>query len=209
MTTREKIMLEALTLFSARGFDPVSVRDIARAVGIKESSLYNHFKNKQDLFDCILNEYAQRWDAVFSRFRLIGEDGRFAADERTISLYQNMTEEQFSQLADGLFDYYMTDEINVKLRRLLTIEQYRSDRIAALYKKISFDDSLDYQARLFAALMDAGRFQKTDPYALALAFFAPIFLIFYKFGGGGDLDEAKALFTRHIGHFSKTYGAQP
>ena len=52
--------MEALNLFSVKGYDPVSVRDIAYAVGIKESSLYNHFKNKQDIFDSILREYTGR-----------------------------------------------------------------------------------------------------------------------------------------------------
>ena len=30
--------------------------------------------------------------------------------------------------------------------------------------------------------MGAGCFKKTDPYILALEFFSPIFLIFYKYG---------------------------
>ncbi len=59
MKTREKILKEALILFSERGFHAVSVRDIAKAVGIKESSLYNHFKNKQDIFDSIVDMYCR------------------------------------------------------------------------------------------------------------------------------------------------------
>ena len=51
MGTREKILEEALTLFSQKGYNGVSVREIAGAIGIKESSLYNHFANKQEIFD--------------------------------------------------------------------------------------------------------------------------------------------------------------
>ena len=65
MSTKDKIRHEALKLFSTQGYDAVSVRDIARAVGVKESSLYNHFKNKQDIFDDILREYAQRTEEFF------------------------------------------------------------------------------------------------------------------------------------------------
>ena len=43
MTTKERIIDQALDLFSRKGYDGVSVRDISGAVGIKESSLYNHF----------------------------------------------------------------------------------------------------------------------------------------------------------------------
>jgi hypothetical protein len=58
-------------------------------------------------------------------------------------------------------------------------------------------------------LIDAGCFIKTDPYILALEFFAPIFLIFYKFGGDPEsLIKAKDLFLRHIEHFNKTYGVR-
>jgi AcrR family transcriptional regulator len=39
MNTKEKILREALDLFSVNGFEAVSMRDIASAVGIKESSL--------------------------------------------------------------------------------------------------------------------------------------------------------------------------
>lgn len=207
MSTRERILLAALDQFSTRGFDAVSVRDIAYAVGIKESSLYNHFTNKQAIFDEILREYANRWGGVFSGLRVAGEDGQFAVDERTVAMYRAMTAEQFMAMAVTIFDYYMTDEINVKLRKMLTIEQYRSREIAALFRRISFEESIAYQTELFAALMHAGAFRVGDPHMMALAFFAPIFLIFYQFGGEPErLGEAKTLFLRHVAHFNQTYG---
>jgi AcrR family transcriptional regulator len=56
--TREKTLQEALRLFSEKGYEAVSVRDIARAVGVKESSLFNHFRNKQLFSTSILAEYS-------------------------------------------------------------------------------------------------------------------------------------------------------
>jgi hypothetical protein len=61
----------------------------------------------------------------------------------------NVTGAVYTALAALHFDYYMTDEINVKLRRMLNIEQYRNDDIAILFRKISFNDSLEFQAMLF------------------------------------------------------------
>lgn len=207
MTTREKILTEALSLFSKKGYDPVSVRDIARAVGIKESSLYNHFRNKRDIFDSIIKEYTARWDDIFRQMKLTGEDGQFAVDERTVEMYRNMTNGMFAEMAGVLFDYFMTDEINVKLRRMLTIEQYRNEDVARLFRRISFDESIEYQAQLFEALMNEGLFIRTDPYVMALAFFSPIFLIFYKYdSASASIMEAKALFLRHIDHFNAVYG---
>jgi len=207
VSTREKIITVSLDLFSKKGFDAVSVRDISGAVGIKESSLYNHFKNKQDIFDTILKEYSNRWDAIFNNLQITGEDMEFAVDSRTIEMYKNMTNEDFAQIAGTIFDYYMTDEINVKFRRMLTIEQYRSEDIAKLFRKISFDDSIEYQAQLFDALIKTGCFIEVDPYILAIEFFSPIFLIFYKYDNKNEeLQNAKKLFLRHIDNFNKVYG---
>lgn len=209
MTTREKILTEALTLFSVKGYDPVTVREIAYAVGIKESSLYNHFKNKQDIFDSIIEEYSGRWEAIFSTIQLTGDDKQIVADDRTINMYKEMSNDQFAAIAGTIFDYYMTDDINVKLRKVLTIEQYRSTYLAELFRKISFEESLEFQAKLFEGLMDAGSFIKTDPYILALSFFSPIFLIFYKYDKDEEsIKEGKALFLRHIAHFNNIYGTQ-
>ena len=47
MTTRDKILDEALTLFAENGYDGTSVEEIAEKVGIKAPSLYNHFKGKR------------------------------------------------------------------------------------------------------------------------------------------------------------------
>ncbi len=205
MNTKEKTLEEALRLFSERGYEAVSVRDIARAVGVKESSLYNHFRNKQDIFESILAEYSQRGSEFFRQYELTGEDGIFTADSRTVDVYRHMSGEQLAAMAGHIFEFYFTDEINTRLRRMLTIEQYRTPEAARLYRKLSFDDSLTYQTKLFEEMMKAGCFRLADPYILALAFYAPIYLIFCKFDNGGDVDEARELFERHVRHFSKTY----
>lgn len=207
MSTKELILIKALDLFSSYGYDPVSVRDIASAVGIKESSLYNHFKNKQDIFDSILAEYSERGGQMFRKVEITGEDMQFKVDTRAIDMYKGMSNEHFVDISSKVFDFYFTDDISVKIRRMLTIEQYRNPELRKLYRKVSFDDALDFQAGLFAALMEAGAFRKSDPYMMAMAFFAPIFLIFYKFDNDeASLPEARAMFIRHVEHFNRTYG---
>lgn len=52
--TKQRILEKSLELFSAKGYDAVSVGEIAKAVGIKAPSLYNHFPSKQAIFDAIL-----------------------------------------------------------------------------------------------------------------------------------------------------------
>ena len=50
LSTRDKILDEALVLFSENGYHGTSMREIAKAVGIKSSSIYNHFDGKEDIF---------------------------------------------------------------------------------------------------------------------------------------------------------------
>ncbi len=59
MNTKEKILSVALTLFSTKGYKAVSVRHIASDVGIKASSLYNHFENKQEILDELIKKKHQ------------------------------------------------------------------------------------------------------------------------------------------------------
>ncbi len=48
--TRERILDAALELFAAQGYAGTSLRQIAQAVGIKESAIYAHFANKEAVF---------------------------------------------------------------------------------------------------------------------------------------------------------------
>lgn len=54
MNTKEKIIMESLQFFLIDGYENTSLRDVAEKVNIKKSSIYYHFKNKEDLFvNCI------------------------------------------------------------------------------------------------------------------------------------------------------------
>ena len=68
--TKEQILLTALELFSRKGFDAVSVSDIAEKLGITKGALYRHYASKQDIFEKIL-ERMYRIDAERAQqFRL-------------------------------------------------------------------------------------------------------------------------------------------
>src|SRR4029079_10946398 len=47
--TREAIAHAAMQLFFARGFDAVTVADVARAADVSEKTVFNHFPAKEDL----------------------------------------------------------------------------------------------------------------------------------------------------------------
>jgi AcrR family transcriptional regulator len=54
--TREEILRVALDLFTEKGFEGTSIRDIAEAVGMQKSSLYYHFANKDDIVASLMRD---------------------------------------------------------------------------------------------------------------------------------------------------------
>ena len=68
-----------------------------------------------------MDDYSARGNAFFSQIDLIDKDGQFRADERTVEMYKSMSAEQFTLLSGQIFEFYFTDEINVKFRKMLTI----------------------------------------------------------------------------------------
>ena len=72
--TKARILEKALELFSAQGYDAVSVGDIAKAVGIKAPSLYNHYPSKRAIFDAIVEETAAQYERDTGRIDIHVQD---------------------------------------------------------------------------------------------------------------------------------------
>lgn len=57
---RSRILDEAERLFRTRGYNAVTMRDIAREVGIRQASLYYHFPSKEQLFVAVTERMFER-----------------------------------------------------------------------------------------------------------------------------------------------------
>ena len=57
---------------------------------------------------------------------------------------------------------------------MMTIEQFRSPELAALYSKRYVERILHYHAGIFRALIAAGEIAAEDPDALAMMYVAPV-----------------------------------
>jgi len=56
-TTRQRLLDVALELFAANGFAGTSMRALARAAGLRESSIYNHFSGKDELYQSVIGQW--------------------------------------------------------------------------------------------------------------------------------------------------------
>lgn len=109
------ILKASLNLFAGRGYDAVSVRDIAKEAGVSEAALYKHFKGKEEMaryiFSVIISDYTARLkmidaepeDAVGKLCRIV---------DVTYELYQQYPAEiRFTLLSQYLFWDSVAEEL--------------------------------------------------------------------------------------------------
>jgi AcrR family transcriptional regulator len=79
-TTRAEILKVALDLFTEKGFEGTSIRDIADALGMTKSSLYYHFVNKDDIVASLMKDRAGDVDELLEWIEQhAGSDGLLRA----------------------------------------------------------------------------------------------------------------------------------
>ena len=66
LPTRERILIAAVDLFAEKGYSETTVRDIAAVVGINVASLYFHFKAKEDMLHCLIEDYLDHTRAIYT-----------------------------------------------------------------------------------------------------------------------------------------------
>lgn len=201
MTTKQKILKEALTLFAEKGYNAVYVGDIAKAVGIKAPSLYKHYKSKQDIFNAILDEMKSNYDKKTADLNMNGSD---AAKDAPI--FVAISEDALMQMGIGLFQFFLHDDYSSKIRKMLTIEQFHDNDLSHLYSKQYVDDPLSYQSAIFTIIATGNVFKNLKPNIMALHFYAPIYMLLTMCDRQPEREsEALQLLKEHIRQFNLIY----
>lgn len=167
--TRQRILDKALELFSAQGYDSVSVGEIAKAVGIKAPSLYNHFPSKQAIFDAIVESTAAQYEADTDQINIHVQNAA-----RDIPVFTEITADALFEKVRQIFEYSLHNEAISRFRRMMTIEQFRSPELAAFYSRRYVERMLAYHAGIFRALIAAGEITAEDPDTLAMLYVSPV-----------------------------------
>ena len=202
MTTKERILDEALTLFSEKGYANVFVGDIADRVGIKAPSLYKHYKSKKAIFDAIIDEMNRRFAEQAKAMQINGTDA--AADA---GIYKTLPEDQLLKLGREFFLYYLHDDYNRKFRKMLTLEQFHDTDLAKVYSKLYVDDPLSYQGMLFGFMVMSGVLKTDNVPVMTLHFYAPIYFMLTICDREPDREpEMLKLLDEHIKQFDRLYG---
>ena len=202
MDTKEKILEVSLALFAQKGFDGVSVREIAKEVGVRESALYKHYKNKEDILDKIVEE-------MISSIRN-GYELRHVPETLTEGVaegYRNISEEQLCEMSWSIFKMFTEEPKLSNFRRLLMREQFHNKTFVKYYDKFFIEGVIESQAKTFLQLVDSGLFRKADERIIALHFYGPIMLLFQQYDCEPEKkDEIKEMLFKHVRAFGENYG---
>ena len=202
MTTKERIIDEALTLFSVKGFKGTSVKNIADAVGIKDSSLYKHFKSKREIFDTIVAKVGEKMQALSENVGIPTEENL----EEAVAYYGKLSEKQLQELSKKIFLFYLEDDFMSRFWRMANMEQYQNSEISEIFRKIYLEDSIVYQSRLFEEMIKQGYFFASSPEVIAMNFYTPIFFLLSKYNNRPkEREEALLILKRQVSEFYRIY----
>lgn len=198
--TKEAILLESLKLFAQHGYDGVTVRDIAEKLGIRQSSLYKHYKSKLDIFTSIIEHMNKKFESESMLLHL--PDGNFP---QTAKEYGNVPLNTIKEIGEELFRYWTEDAYASAFRKMLVLEQYRNAELSKLYQQYLVSGIVHYGFELFSEMIKQGYFKRNDPKLLALNFYGPIFTLMAIYDSSGDKAGLIDLVKAHIEQFGLQY----
>jgi AcrR family transcriptional regulator len=190
--TRRLILDAALDLFSEGGFAGTSMRQIARAVGVRESALYHHFPSKAAIFEALLQEMGP------------GKSERFEALDLDAVLAGGL-ENFLGFLAHGLVEEWATPR-EQKFVRLMMAEAPRLKDAGLIHTS-----ALAARARiggLFTELIRRGAIRPGDAGLYTVEFMGPMLMLrlmhLVMARGAPDLERLHALVDAHVRHFCES-----
>jgi len=159
--TKEKILKVSTTLFSELGYKGTSVRKIASGVGIRESALYNHFKNKEEIF----LEVAK---GIFtSPFSSENEDIKESA----------LKGKAFLQKFTMQYKLLTFDKNNENMFRLLMIELFVNKELREQFMNEFHNENIKMLSEAFFIMMQNNLIRSSDPMMVSYEFLSTLFYI--------------------------------
>ena len=182
---KEEILIVALHLFARDGYEAVSVSQIAGELDMTKGALYRHYKSKRDIFDCIVQRMEQQ-DSEQARQNEVPEE----SIEKVPEEYQNVSVEDFVGYSKSMFEYWTEDDFASSFRKMLTIEQFRSEEMQNLYQQYLVSGPAEYVKDLFKNM------EIKNPEETAVKFYANMFFYYSMYDGAAD--KARSQFEQML-----------
>jgi AcrR family transcriptional regulator len=198
-STKDIILDIAIELFAEKGYNRVSIREIAKAVGIKGSSIYNHFKSKEDIMETMLSLYMEESDKYF---------GGFYMDMNIDNLIESITIEEMLEKSLLMSIGFMgVPKVN-KIFKVITAELSYNSKCREFFLREFITVPRVTLREIFEKLIECGKVKAEDPELLAMEFYSFVIYKFYedyilRGENSIDFEKMKSEFTRHIRFFVK------
>jgi AcrR family transcriptional regulator len=192
MSTKQRILDEALTLFAKNGYDGTGVDLIAERVGIKGPSLYKHYKGKEEILNALIDAAEERYEEYFGSEKHIGK--------------LPQSREEFIKVTMERISFTMRDPVIRKMRMLFVQEQFRNERISEATTRHQLDGIQRMFAKIIKGMMDEGIIKNDDPELLAVELTAPAVLQIARSDRQPQYEEeCMEYIEKHLRHFCKVY----
>ena len=182
---KEEILIVALHLFARDGYEAVSVSQIAGELDMTKGALYRHYKSKRDIFDCIVRRMEQQ-DGEQARENEVPQE----SIEKTPEEYHNVSLDDFVEYSKSMFEYWTEDDFASSFRKMLTIEQFRSEEMQNLYQQYLVSGPAEYVKNQFKNM------EIKNPEEKAVKFYANMFFYYSVYDGATDKTKAKCQFEQ-------------
>lgn len=193
-STREKALQAALELFGRKGYDGVSMNDIAEAVGIKAPSLYKHFPSKDALFAAVApaagEHYHALWDGAAAGLRRL---------EREVQTLNLLKPERLEEETTAWFREELAQGGGFR-----AFVGQGGDRARWLW-----DGPLALYEAFFARLIELQAMKRGDAHVMAVQYLSPLLQLISLADAdpsrqGTVLEEAR----RHIRQFYRAFAVR-
>lgn len=192
MNTKERIMDVALHMFSEKGYEATSIRNICSEVGIKESTLYYHFKNKQDILDSLVTKFKNHIAELLSHIDEI-PDKAYLNDVKT-------PDDPASRIMETyMMDSYLFDPFCNLMIRLMMIEQFHNEELRELYERTMFIDPYKIQMKIMKRLAPPEVLSDSRTEKRARMIHAYMTMLTFRYLLNGELtEERKNAYTNEL-----------
>ncbi len=155
-STKERMFLSAIYLFSAKGFANVGIRELCRSVNVKESSFYNHFASKDDLLA-----------EIFERFMEISTREVFSKEE-VDTIINNGNIEVYLKESMKEFFVCLNDPLYFSILQIINMESYTNPKA---YNMVKNNDYILHTEMILNRMIDKGFLKKLDAKAVSISFY--------------------------------------
>lgn len=198
--TKTIILKTAIELFYNDGYEKVSIRKIADTVGIKGSSIYNHYKSKEDILIAMVNYHKE--------YITNNNEGTIAGVNYNDITPKSNVEELLLSSYQATLGNLATEEMQ-QIFYILSRNQLSNPLVSEYLNEILLVNARKELKALFDKLNELNIIHHSDTELLSHEFYSYIIYLYYEhYLINSSQEHMEEKLKKHITFFSKAIGGK-